>query len=255
MFVWSKTRWTPLTEQETKEVRRQKFVRQIGCMKATKTNGRYHLMQDIQVMPQAKCITNLHHMFNQYVLYRPLYVWSSDGRRPPTSRDDRQPASPTPEDKRRATVLQQLEKALGQIDAVDPTKACTDSLDPLPLSPNQTSSVSTYASMATTGPCRVGAQNTADRQQKPPAKKKRIAATEATVVTQATGATQATGHGSWLHRTRIRSETETDGVCTSRGTSGLGAQTRHTYEPSMVTDYDNTTMVSAEDDYDISPGS
>lgn len=143
MYVWSKTRWMKLEPTETKTVRSNPSIRLMGTL-ITDKNKTYSVWQDVSVLPTAKCVTNLHHVFNRFVLYRPVYVVSKDGTCPPTNKDDRLPSSPSPKERTRQKVLHAFRKSLGCFEAPDGSRRrCTDSVAPFPDRSVQTESTIT----------------------------------------------------------------------------------------------------------------
>lgn len=145
MYAWSKTRWMKLKPTETKTVRSNPSIRLMGTV-VTDKNKTYSVWQDVSVLPTAKCVTNLHHVFNRFVLYRPVYVISKDGSCPPTNKDDRLPSSPSPKERTRQKVLHAFRKSLGCFEPPDGSRRqCTDTMAPFPDRSVQTeSTISTW---------------------------------------------------------------------------------------------------------------
>ena len=141
MYSWSKTRWVQLSSKESKLLTTNTSVRVIGRLRV-RDQTEYTIYQDITVLPTAKCVTNLHRMFNRFVLYRPVYVLSSDGSCPPTSRDDRVAHSPTAQEIQREKLKLGFRSALGY--ASKPKHAqhpqYTDAMQPYTLVSNTHSS-------------------------------------------------------------------------------------------------------------------
>lgn len=132
MYTWCKTRWSKLARNEEKIVKRSKIIHLLGSVCDKKQNV-YSIYQDMTVLPTVKCVTNLHEMFDRYVLYRPIYVESKNGCCPPTTKSARIPSSPSPSELHHAAALQSFERSLGflfdgaceKVKAeVEPSKQC-----------------------------------------------------------------------------------------------------------------------------------
>ena len=148
-YSWSKTRWTQLSSTEASKLKHNRNICLLGTI-ITEKKKTFNIYQDIRVLPTAKCVTNLHKMFNRFVVYRPVYVESLDGTCPPTSRDDRVPRSPSLQARRRAEVMLQFQQALGSSNPAAAVGPSTDSMVPRTMSPNAASSVSSLTSLVTT---------------------------------------------------------------------------------------------------------
>lgn len=112
MFQWGKTRWEKIAPSTERKLLQQQHIRKIGCV-VSKNERSFEVYQDYTFRPVKKCVTNLHSLFDGLIVYRPVYVRSSDCLSPPTTRSDRLPQKETEEDRARVRAHRLFNTALG----------------------------------------------------------------------------------------------------------------------------------------------